>query len=104
VGDGFNGDAVAAENVEGVRDLPERTVDVRQGQVGEMTEAARVLTDQPSGELVDLAGEGTSVRVVAEVRAGRGHRQHRGTDATVIHHSEVAGHVPGRPAGHSIER
>src|SRR5271166_2422928 len=75
---GQHDDAVKLERVEGVSNLFERTVDIRKRQAGEAAKTAAMLSDSARGEFVDGSREQARVFVVAEVYAGRRHRQHPG--------------------------
>jgi hypothetical protein len=54
---GHQDDAVRVQVIEGVRDLLERAVDIRQRQQRELAEAVRISLPDPGTDLVDLAGQ-----------------------------------------------
>src|SRR4029450_8056799 len=67
---GEQGDAVAFERVERVRDLGEACVDVRQGQRGKQPEAAWVIRHELGDELIALVGQAYRRCRIAERIAG----------------------------------
>ena len=87
-------DAVGVERIEGIFDLAQAALDVRQRQRGEMAEPAPVIPLHLRRGLVDLAGEGPRRGGVAQPGARRRHRQHRHRDAVLVHRLDGLARLP----------